>query len=164
MSSTRTKIRSVAAVATAALAVTGLSACTESPEVVAATSTTTTTIPDEVPTVAWLWANPEEKTGADVVVPVYASIQGGTVEDRLTGITVDPKLADSARLVGADSVELPPTTTVNLAEDGTHLELVGLKEELKYNRGFTVTLVFETAGEVEVQGVVRNPVDPEVPV
>lgn len=160
MSSTRTTFRNAAAVAAAVLAATGLGACTESAEDVAATSTTTATIPDEIPTVAWLWSNSEEATGADVVVPLYASIQGGTVEDRLIGITVDPELAESARIAGADSVELPPATTVNLAEDGTHLELVGLKEELKLNRAFTVTLVFETAGEIEVQGAVRNPVDP----
>ncbi len=163
MSSTRTKFRSVAAVATAALAVTGLSACTESPEEVAATSTTTSTIAPEVPTVAWLWADPVEETGADVAVPVYASIQGGTVEDRLTGVTVAPELADSARIVGEESVEIPAGRTVNLAEDGTHLELVGLNEELEYNRGFTVTLEFEVAGEVEIEGVVRNPVDPGAP-
>ena len=160
MSSSRITFRNAAAVAVAVLAVTGLGACTESAEEVAATSTTVSTVPDDVPTVAWLWSNSEEETGAEVVVPMYASIQGGTVEDRLIGVTVAPELADSARIVGDESVELPPATTVNLAEDGTHLELVGLNEELKYNRAFTVTLVFETAGEVEVQGAVRNPVDP----
>lgn len=160
MSTTRAHVRTVAAVAIAALASIGLGACTESPEDAAARTTTTTTIAPEVPTIAWLWAYPEDETGADVVVPVYASIQGGTVEDRLTGVKVDPELADSARIVGDESVEIPAGRTVNLAEDGTHLELVGLNEELEYNRGFTVTLEFESAGEVEVQGVVRNPVDP----
>jgi len=123
-------------------------------------STTTTTLPDSIPSVAWIWANPEESTGADVRVPVYASIQGGTEADVLTGVKVDPKLAASAELVGAARVDLPATTTVNLAEDGPHIELVGLVEPLEYNRGFEITLEFATADDMKVQGVVRNPTDP----
>ena len=59
-----------------------------------------------------------------------------------------------------DRVELPATTTVNLAEDGVHIELVGLEEPLEYNRAFEITLEFETADDMTVQGAVRNPTDP----
>ena len=161
MPNARSRSRILAASALAALTLAGgLSACTESPEETAATSTTTTTLPDNIPSVAWLWAYPEEETGEEVRVPVYASIQGGTEADVLTGVKVDPELARSAEIVPEDSVELPATTTVNLAEDTVHIELVGLEEPLLYNRGFEVTLEFETADDMKVQGVVRNPTDP----
>jgi copper(I)-binding protein len=161
MSNARTRTRTLAASALAALTLAGgLSACTESPEETAATSSTTTTLPDNIPSVAWIWANPEEETGEDVRVPVYASIQGGTEADVLTGVKVDPELARSAEIVPEDRVELPATTTVNLAEDGVHIELVGLEEPLEYNRAFEITLEFETADDMTVQGAVRNPTDP----
>ena len=161
MSIARTRTRTLAVSALAALTLAGgLGACTETPEETAATSSTTTTLPDNIPSVAWIWANPEEETGQDVRVPVYASIQGGTEADVLTGVKVDPELARSAEIVPEDRVELPATTTVNLAEDGVHIELVGLEEPLEYNRAFEITLEFETADDMTVQGAVRNPTDP----
>jgi copper(I)-binding protein len=163
MSNARPRTRTLAASALAALLLAGgLSACTESPEETSATSSTTTTLPDNIPSVAWIWANPEERTGEDVRVPVYASIQGGTEADALTGVKVDPELAASAEIVPADEapVELPATTTVNLAEDTVHIELVGLEEPLIYNRAFEITLEFEKADDLKVQGAVRNPTDP----
>lgn len=162
MSIARTRTRTFAAAALVALTLAGgLGACTETPEETAATSTTTTTLPDNIPSVAWLWANPEESTGADVRVPVYASIQGGTEADVLTGVKVDPSLAASAELVpDGEKVDLPATTTVNLSEDSVHIELVGLKEPLEYNRAFEVTLTFEKADDMKVTGAVRNPIDP----
>lgn len=161
MSIARIRTRNVVAAALAALTLAGgLAACTESPEETAATSSTTTTLPDNIPSVAWLWANPEEDTGADVRVPVYASIQGGTEADVLTGVTVSSDLAERAEIVPEDSVELPATTTVNLSEDSVHIELVGLKEPLVYNHSFEVTLEFEKADDMKVTGAVRNPVDP----
>lgn len=161
MSNARSRSRTLAASALAALLLAGgLAACTETPEETAATSSTTTTLPDNIPSVAWLWANPEESTGADVRVPVYASIQGGTEADVLTGVKVDPELAASAEIVPDEPVDLPATTTINLSEDSVHIELVGLKEPLEYNRGFEVTLEFEKADDMKVEGVVRNPIDP----
>jgi copper(I)-binding protein len=163
MSNVVSRSRTLALSALAALALTaGLAACTESPEETAATSTTTTTLPDNVPSVAWVWANPEESTGEDVRVPVYASIQGGTEADELTGVKVDPELAASAEIVPADDapVALPATTTVNLSEDTVHIELVGLEEPLEYNRAFEITLEFAKADDLKVQGQVRNPTDP----
>ena len=162
MSIARSRTRTLAASALAALTLAGgLSACTESPEETAATSSTTTTLPDNIPSVAWLWANPEERTGEDVRVPVYASIQGGTEADVLTGVKVDPELAAQRRdRARRHSVELPATTTVNLSEDSVHIELVGLEEPLEYNRAFEVTLEFEKADDMKVHGVVRNPIDP----
>jgi copper(I)-binding protein len=161
MSNARPRTRTLAASALAALTLAGgLSACTESPEETAATSSTTTTLPDNIPSVAWIWTNPEERTGEDVRVPVYASIQGGTEADSLTGVKVDPELAASAEIVPEGPVELPATTTVNLSEDGVHIELVGLEEPLEYNRAFEITLEFEKADDMKVKGAVRNPTDP----
>jgi copper(I)-binding protein len=161
MSIARTRTRTLAVSALAALTLAGgLGACTETPEETAATSSTTTTLPDNIPSVAWIWANPEEETGKDVRVPVYASIQGGTEADVLTGVKVDPELAAGAELVPEDSVDLPATTTVNLSEDSVHIELVGLAEPLEYNRAFEITLEFEKADDMKVTGAVRNPIDP----
>lgn len=161
MSNARRRSRSVAASALAAVALTaGLAACTESPEDIAATSTTASTLPAEVPSVSVMWTEPTEDTGPDVRVPVYASIQGGTVDDVLTGISVDAELAASAELVPAGPLELPANQTVNLTSDGVYIELVGLAEPLDYNHAFELTLEFETADDLVVHGAVRNPVDP----
>ena len=161
MSIARTRTRTVAASALAVLTLAGgLGACTETPEETAATSSTTTTLPDNIPSVGWIWANPEENTGKDVRVPVYASIQGGTEADVLTGVKVAPELAAGAEIVPEDTVDLPATTTVNLSEDSVHIELVGLAEPLEYNRAFEITLEFKKADDLKVTGAVRNPIDP----
>jgi copper(I)-binding protein len=161
MSNARRRSRSVAASALAIVALTaGLSACVESPEDIAATSTTASTLPAEVPTVSVMWTEPTEDTGPDVRVPVYASIQGGTVDDVLTGISVDGDLAASAELVPAGPLELPANKTVNLDSNGAYIELVGLEEPLEYNHAFELTLEFETAEDLDVHGAVRNPFDP----
>ena len=155
--------RSLAIGAVAVLVLTGgLSACTETGESAdgGSGSTTTTTLPDAIPTVAWVWTNPVTDTGGDVRVPVYATFQGGTEADVLTGVKVDGDLAEGAELVGEDRIELPPTTTVNLAEGTAHIELVGLRKELLYNRAFEITFEFEKADDTTVQGAVRNPADP----
>ncbi len=162
---TSLRSRSLAIGAVAVLVLTGgLSACTETGESADGSgdsgSTTTTTLPDAIPTVAWVWANPETDTGGDVRVPVYATFQGGTEADVLTGVKVDEDLAEGAELVGEERIELPPTTTVNLAEGTPHIELVGLRKELLYNRAFEITFEFEKADDMTVQGAVRNPADP----
>lgn len=125
------------------------------------TSTTTTTIPDQNPTVAELWTEPTDRSGSDVDHPVYATIQGGAAEDTLVGVKVDADLAAGAELTPGSSVTLPATTTVNLTEDSTHIELTGLAAPLEQNKPFRMTLTFETFGDLEVEGAVRNPTDPE---
>lgn len=125
------------------------------------TTSTTTTLPDQNPTVAELWTEPTSDSGADVDHPVYATIQGGAEEDSLVGVEVDSDLAAGARLTPEDSVELPATTTVNLTEDSTYIELTGLAAPLEENKPFRMTLEFDTAGKMEVEGAIRNPTDPE---
>lgn len=124
-------------------------------------STTTTTIADELPTVSELWTEPVDDSGAQVDAKVYMTIQGGATDDTLTGVSVDADLAESAELTPDGSVELPATTTVNLEEDSTHIELKGLAAPLEYNRAFYVTLSFDSAPDQRVEGAVRDPSEPE---
>lgn len=124
-------------------------------------STTTTTLPDELPTVSELWTEPVDDSGPDVDAKVYMTIQGGKTADTLTGVSVDSDLAASAKLTPQSSVELPATTTVNLVEGGTYIELEGLAAPLEYNRAFYVTLSFASAPDQRVEGAVRDPADPQ---
>ena len=91
---------------------------------------------------------------------VYATIQGGASADKLTGVTVDSDLAASAELVPASPVDLPATTTVNLDENSTYIELKDLAAPLEFNRSFEMTMEFENAPDQRIQGAVRDPADP----
>lgn len=131
----------------------------------AADGTTTTenpaaTLPDVTPTVAVLWTEPTDDSGPDVDHKVYAELQGGAEDDTLTGVTVEPDLAESAELTPESSVELRATDVVALSEDGTHILLKGLAAPLEYNSAFHVTFEFENAPDLRVEGAVRDPADP----
>lgn len=125
------------------------------------TTSTTTTLPDELPNVSELWTEPLDDSGPDVNAKVYMTIQGGKDADTLTGVKVDSDLAAGAKLTPESSVELPATTTVDLDEDGTYIELEGVAAPLEYNTAFYVTLEFENAPDQRVEGAVRDPADPE---
>jgi copper(I)-binding protein len=170
MSTRSRRTRSLLSAGAVALALTtGLAACggdddssaTTTTAADASTTSTTTTLPDELPTVAELWAEPVAESGPGVAAKVYATIQGGASDDTLIGVKVEPDLAAGAALVPQPAVELPATTTVNLDEDSTYIELTGLATPLEENRPFELTLEFESAPAQTVQGAVRNPADPE---
>lgn len=173
MSTPRARTRSFALGAVAALALAGgLVACsddesssdtttTASDGSTTTTTSTTTTLPDELPNVSELWTEPLDDSGPDVNAKVYMTIQGGKTADTLTGVKVDSDLAAGAELTPESSVELPATTTVNLDEDSTYIELEGVAAPLEYNKAFYVTLEFENADDQRVEGAVRDPADPE---
>lgn len=167
--STRSRRSRAAVVALAVVAMLGPVACGGDDDSSTTTTTagdgtttsTTTTLPDELPTVAELWAEPVAESGPDVAAKVYATIQGGASDDTLIGVKVEPDVAAGAALVPQPAVELPATTTVNLDEDSTYIELTGLAAPLEENRPFELTLEFESAPAQTIQGAVRNPADPE---
>lgn len=169
MSTRSRRSRTAAVAALAVVATLGLAACGGDDDSSTTTTTagdgtttsTTTTLPDELPTVAELWAEPVAESGPDVSARVYATIQGGASDDTLIGVKVESDLAAGAALVPQPAVELPATTTVNLDEDSTYIELTGLAAPLEENRPFELTLEFESAPAQTIQGAVRNPADPE---
>jgi copper(I)-binding protein len=72
----------------------------------------------------------------------------------LHGTTVDAE--GVARMRPAEAVEIPPGGEAKLAPGGLHLMLVGLKRPLVEGTSFPMTLVFERAGEVEVEVMVEG--------
>jgi copper(I)-binding protein len=103
---------------------------------------------------------PAAKTGVGYLTIANT---GGT-DDRLTGIAIDPAIAEAAeihtmsmdngimRMRAVDGgVALPAGQTVELAPAGIHIMLVGLKAPLKDGTRVTLTLSFEKAGNVTVE-------------
>ncbi len=71
--------------------------------------------------------------------------------DRLIG--VETPVAEGAELVregasGAVNLLIPKGRELLLAEDGTHIRLVGLKQPLLIARSYPLTLVFEKGGSL----------------
>jgi copper(I)-binding protein len=86
----------------------------------------------------------------------------GTTADRLTSIKTDisnaveiheMKMADGVMKMRAlgKPLEIGPGQTVELKPGGYHAMLVGLKQPIVKGKPVKVTLVFEKAGEVEVE-------------
>lgn len=72
---------------------------------------------------------------------------------------------DVARMISVDGIEIPPGGTVKLEPGGKHIMFMGLDgDPLEVGDTFTVTLVFEKAGTVEIEFWVedRDPNAPEV--
>jgi periplasmic copper chaperone A len=72
----------------------------------------------------------------------------------LHGTTVTPE--GVARMRPAEAVEVPPGGEATLAPGGLHVMLVGLTSPLVEGTSFLMTLVFERAGEVEVEVMVEG--------
>jgi copper(I)-binding protein len=72
----------------------------------------------------------------------------------LHGTTVTPE--GVAQMRPAEAVEIPPGGEAKLAPGGLHVMLVGLKGPLVEGTSFPMTLVFERAGEVEVEVMVEG--------
>jgi copper(I)-binding protein len=62
-----------------------------------------------------------------------------------------------ARMRPVEAVEIPPGGEAKLAPGGLHFMLVGLNGQLVEGTSFPITLVFERAGEVEVEVMVEGP-------
>ncbi|WP_208353402.1 copper uptake system-associated protein [Pseudaestuariivita rosea] len=57
-----------------------------------------------------------------------------------------------ARMIGSDGFDIPPLSTVKLEPGGKHIMFMGLNgDPFEVGEKFTVTLVVERAGEVEVE-------------
>lgn len=54
----------------------------------------------------------------------------------------------------ADGLEIPGDSTVDLAAGGHHVMLTGLAEPLEYGDEFTITLIFEKAGRIDIDVMV----------
>lgn len=93
--------------------------------------------------------------------------KGGTA-DRL--VSASSRLAErieihAIKVVGGDikmrplpdGLRIPPETTLTLKPRGYHLLMLGLKEPLAKGKSLPVTLVFDEAGSVEIELVVRDP-------
>ncbi len=92
----------------------------------------------------------------------YLSIRNeGTSADRLLEIradlprveihTTDVDTAGVARMRQVEAVDIPAGETVTFAPRGLHVMFMGLTAPLVAGEVIDATLVFETAGEVEVQ-------------
>jgi copper(I)-binding protein len=56
-----------------------------------------------------------------------------------------------------DYVEVPANGEAELKPGGMHIMLIGLKRDLKAGEKIPLVLVFENAGEIDVQAEVRAP-------
>lgn len=54
-----------------------------------------------------------------------------------------------------DGLEVPPGQILQLTPDGNHLMLIDLTQDLKPSSTFTISLIFQRAGTVEVTSAVR---------
>lgn len=101
-------------------------------------------------------ATPVARSGA-----AYLSIVNqGSETDRLLAIST-PSAASAqlhrteqadgvARMAEADSIDLPPGTTLSMDPGGLHVMLMGLKAPLKEGSTLELVLTFEKAGEARV--------------
>jgi periplasmic copper chaperone A len=60
------------------------------------------------------------------------------------------------RMQEVDAIVVPAGESVSLEPGGLHVMLLGLRQHLEPEDTFTLTLTFETAGEVDVSVVVRE--------
>lgn len=161
-----TRLRHVAIGAVAATMLVGGVACSSSDDDATTTTTTTaaegsttsttTTLPGNTPTVSDAYAPQVDDSDAGVNGKVFLSVTGGAEADSIVGVTVAADVAGGAKLTPDAPVAVPATETVNLDEDSTYIELTDLAAPLELNRGFEITLDFETSPDVKVEVVVRD--------
>lgn len=90
----------------------------------------------------------------------------GNAPDRLIGVRADFPRSEIhvteekdgvARMLPIEAVDLPPGETVAFEPGGMHVMFIGLGgDALEEGEEFPATLVFETAGELEVNFVVEK--------
>lgn len=94
----------------------------------------------------------------------YAKITNrGTEVDRLVGASVDASVAgtvelhttvkegDMMRMQQVDGWDIAPGETLGLAPGGNHVMILGLADQFEVGEQFTLTLIFEQAGEIQVE-------------
>lgn len=92
----------------------------------------------------------ENKTGNGDVLLEARSPVAGTVE--IHDMTMEDMVMRMRRL---DNLPVASGETVELAPGGKHIMLIGLEAPLEEGQTVPLTLVFETAGEIEVEAPVR---------
>jgi copper(I)-binding protein len=75
----------------------------------------------------------------------------------MTQIHVVTAAEGMARMRPVDGVEIPAHQAVTLAPQGMHVMLMDLARPLVAGEHFTLALVFEHAGKVQVEVEVRSP-------
>lgn len=111
---------------------------------------------------------PPTPPGANVAAGYVVIVNSGTEDERLLGgsapfadgvelhrTTVENDVARMRRL--DDGLAIPAGATVRLEPGGMHLMFVGLAEPLHDGERRPVTLVFERAGDVELEFAVERP-------
>ncbi|GMU41219.1 MAG: hypothetical protein AMXMBFR23_20850 [Chloroflexota bacterium] len=94
----------------------------------------------------------------------YAKITNrGAEADRLVGASVDASIAatvelhttvkegDMMRMQQVDGWDIAPGETLELAPGGNHVMILGLVDQFEVGERFTLTLIFEQAGEIQVE-------------
>ena len=115
--------------------------------------------------IAHPWARASLSVKARSGAVYFAVRNSGSRTERLTGASTH--VADRAelhvheaegsvmRMRRVEAVEIPPGGTVELAPGGLHVMLTGLRTPLVKGMTFPLTLVFESAGEVDVDVVIE---------
>lgn len=95
----------------------------------------------------------------------FAVYNSGSRTERLTGaathvagraeLHVHEAEGSVMRMRRVEAIEIPPGATVEFAPGGLHVMLTGLRTPLVKGMTFPLTLVFESAGEVDVDVVIE---------
>ena len=113
---------------------------------------------------AWV----REVPPASTVTAVYLKIENkGEKTDKVTGVSTD--IAEKAQIHTTsvddkgvakmemqNDLEIPPGETIELKPGGTHIMLIDLKEPVTGKDEVELELMFEKAGEVEVEAHVMG--------
>jgi periplasmic copper chaperone A len=113
---------------------------------------------------AWARATPK---GASVGGGYLNITNTGTTPDRLTGGSTDVANRFELHEMSVDNgvmkmrplaqgLEIKPGQTVELKPSGYHIMFVGLKQQLERGQHVKATLMFETAGKVDVDFAVEG--------
>jgi copper(I)-binding protein len=108
------------------------------------------------------------ESGAGTNSAVYLALRNdGEVGDRLLGGETPTAAAvevhesylvdDVLRMRKVDSLEVPPTTTIELKPGGLHLMLLGITRSLVEGEEVELTLKFERSGPLVLRVSVRGP-------
>ena len=112
------------------------------------------------------WARPSPPSGGTSAV-YFRVVNRGDMADRLVGCrTVAAEAAeihhtsmegDMVHMAPVAGIDVPPGVTVDLAPGGSHVMLLGLATPLAPGDRLVLTLMFEQAGEIEIEAEVREP-------
>lgn len=118
-----------------------------------------------------LWAKPTHSSDAPGLV--YFKVQNnGTNDDTLLKVTIDDEIATGTQLRHIDRSDgkrvishLPEGLALaagTSAADGYYVLMTGLTERLVEGRRFPIKLIFEHAGEIEVEVFVETVKNPDL--